>query len=88
MPAIEATLSLSSLLSHDRGVSVNLIGNHDPTAREIFQDRRYSLALRQGQQTTAFLGLNQAMFCVVHGDFFRVNSDSYIHPLGEFLSVG
>jgi hypothetical protein len=85
-PTEAALLFLSGLISHERGVSVNLTGNHDPAARDIFQDRCHVLALRQGQQTTAFLGLSQTVFCVVHGDFFRVTlDDSCIQPLGEFF---
>jgi hypothetical protein len=54
---------------HDLDVSVKLIGNPNPTAREIFKDRGFGFVLRQGQQTTAFFGLNPAMFCAVHCNF-------------------
>ena len=82
-----ALLFLSSLISHDLGVSINLTGNHEPAVRDVLQDRRYDLALRQDHEMTAFFGLKPAVFCAVHGDFFRVTLDSKIQPLGEFMSV-
>jgi hypothetical protein len=57
---------LSGFLSCDLGVSVGLISNHDPATAEIFQGLSCGLALRQRQQTTAFLGLSLAVFCIVH----------------------
>src|ERR1700716_2580359 len=57
---------LSALPSHNLGVSVGLVGNADPAAAEISQDLGCGLALRQRQQTTAFLGLTAAVFCGVH----------------------
>ena len=71
-PTEAALLFLSGPLFHDLDVSVNLIGNHDPAAREICQDRGFGFVLRQGQQTTAFFGLHPAMFCAVHCYFFCV----------------
>jgi hypothetical protein len=82
---LSSLIFLSRLLSHDLGVSVNLTGDHDPAARDIFQELGCGPTLRQGEQTTAFLGLNLAVFCVVHGDFFRVAVDSCIQPLGELF---
>src|SRR6476660_3646685 len=40
-PTEAALLFLSGPLFHDLDVSVNLIGNHDPAAREICQDRGF-----------------------------------------------
>ena len=86
LPTEAALLFLSSLL-HDLSISVNLTGNHEPAVRDVLQDRRYGLALRQDHETMAFFGLKPAVFCAVHGDFFRVTLDSKIQPLGEFMSV-
>jgi hypothetical protein len=41
-------LFLSSLLCHDFCISVNLTGDHDPSARQIFQGRGFGFVLRQG----------------------------------------
>src|SRR6266536_5486928 len=66
-----ASLFLGSLFSHDLNVSISLVGNHDPGAREICQDLGCGLACAIGKQTTAFFGLHPAMFHTVHDYFLR-----------------